>query len=113
MDICSLPGAAIDIGVCRFRPDEAGANLHFALLLSEVTGRLEPSGAGGYCEKGVEAGWLRLADIEAGALEAIVRRVQRMYPSWRLHADDALPIHGRIQVHFNTAQERWRRERSG
>ena len=56
VDKCPLPGAAIDIGVCPFRPMKRGANLHFALLLSEVTGRLEPSGAGGYCREGRRGG---------------------------------------------------------
>jgi hypothetical protein len=113
VNICELPGAELDIGRCRWSEDERAANCHFAMMLGEVTGRLEVSGGGGYIVRGLESGWLKLADVDTAALEAIVRRMQRSHPPWRLHADDTLPVHGRIQVHFNTAQARWLKERVG
>jgi hypothetical protein len=113
VNICEEPGAALNIGLCRWTPDQAGANSHLLMMLGELTGRLEPSGVGGYCQTGVVAdGWMRLVDVDAAALSAIVRRMERAYPSWKPDADGTLPIHGQIQMHFNTAQERWLREQA-
>jgi hypothetical protein len=112
IDICAEPGAGLDIGVCRFTPDQAQTNLHFLVLLGEVCGRLAPDAAGGFSDCGTaESGWLRLSEVDASALEAIVRRMQRSYPSWRVNGGKGVGVHERVSVHWATAQAAWLRER--
>jgi hypothetical protein len=50
------------------------------VLLAVVTGRGESVGYS-YVERGDPDGWLRCRDIDAPALEAVVRRIRRRYPS--------------------------------
>jgi hypothetical protein len=81
------------------------------MLLGELCGRLAVNAAGGYSDCGsAESGWLRLSEVDSGALDAIVRRMQRSHPSWRLNGGDATSVHDRIDCHFRTAQARWLRE---
>lgn len=113
LDITTIPGAALNIGECRWLPDEAPANLHFSCLLGELCGALEDDTAGGYCVRGNPESWLKLSDVEPAALEAVVRRMEgmrRIYPTWRLHGGGATDVHTAIACHFRTAQARWRRD---
>jgi hypothetical protein len=113
IDICDLPGAQLDIGMCRWPPDQAAAKLHFLCLLGEVCGRLEEDAAGGYKQRGEAASWLKLSEVDASALAGVVTRMEsmrRVYPTWRLNCGDASGIHHKITVHFNTAQALWLRE---
>jgi hypothetical protein len=111
IDICDVPGAALDVGVCRWAPDVAAANLHFLMELGATCGRLSENGIGGFSDNGnAESGWLRVREVDAPVLAGIERRMQRMYPAWRLDSAEAVSIHDRITVHFNTAQARWLRE---
>jgi hypothetical protein len=109
--LSTIEGAVIDIGACRFLPDQAPPSLHFAMLLGEATGRLRQSGAGGYTVNG-GAVCRRLADLPEDALEGIVRRMLAAYPSvFALDAPTSDSIHDRIDEHFARAQRRWRAER--
>jgi hypothetical protein len=109
IDICDVPGAQIDLNVCRWEPDLAPASMHLLTLLAVVTGRGESVGYS-YVEKGEPGGWLRLREIDAPALEKIVRRCERSHPGWKLNGGEAVGVHDRLRVHFNTAQARRRRE---
>jgi hypothetical protein len=109
IDICAEPGARIDLNLVRFEPDLAPASVHLLTLLAVVTGRGESVGYS-YVERGTPDGWMRLRDIDAPALERIVRRIRRQYPEWQLTGGEAVGIHDQLRVHFNTAQARKRRE---
>jgi hypothetical protein len=67
LDICDVPGAALDLGACRWEPDLARTNAHLLVLLPVVTGRGESVGYS-YVERGDPDGWLRCRDIDAPAL---------------------------------------------
>jgi hypothetical protein len=108
--ITQMPGAAILIEQCRWDEDQRGANLHFFLLLGELTGRLEPDGIAGFTQRGDESNWLRLADVDVSALKEVVRRMERLYTSWHLDGGRAMSIHDKINCHFATAQVRRQRE---
>lgn len=105
--ITPVPGAVLDIGICRFDPDAAPASSHLLMLCGEATGRLSPSGAGGYSERGEPATWPTLAELDASVLEAVVRRTERQYVGWKLDAPIGLGVHDALNVHWGRAQRRW------
>jgi hypothetical protein len=106
--ISEMPGAQLPVEECRWTPDQAPLNLHFLTLLGEATGRLEVSGWGGYRQRG--AGPFRtLADVDAAALEGVVRRIRRRSAEWVFDVGSAETILDRIDCHFATAQLRRRR----
>ena len=113
VDICQEPGAALDVNECLFRDEQANASLHLLMLCGEVAGRLTPSGGSGYAVAGnAESGWLRLGDVDAAAVAALVRRVQRAHPGFELDAPvEARTIHDKLSVHFGRAQRRWKQAR--
>ena len=106
-----VPGAVMDIGMCRFLPDAAPASLHLAMLCGEATGRLSPSGAGGYREHGEPRLWPKLADVDRSAIQALVRRIEKAHAGFKLDAPDGLSVQDALDVHFARAQRRWKRER--
>lgn len=110
--ISSLPGAALLIEECRWRPDQVPANQHFLMLLGELCGRLQPSGIGGYSQVGTPESWLKLADVDEGAIRSVVRRIRRAHPDWDgLDAGDEVTTLGQLDHHFGLAQRRRDRER--
>jgi hypothetical protein len=112
IQITTLRGAALDFTSCRFPPDEAPASLHLLMLLGDATGRLSPSGGGGYREHDGQRHWLTLAEVDASALRRIVQRIERSpnYPGWKLDAPEGLSVHDALDVHWGRAQRRWQRE---
>lgn len=108
--ITELPGAALPVEECRWTPDLAPANMHLLLLLGELCGRCELSGGGGYSDHGTPENWLRLCDVNEAAVEAVLRRVERSYPSWHLDAGTATTTIDKVDCHFATAQASRRRE---
>ncbi|MGC2375371.1 MAG: hypothetical protein WA484_16010 [Solirubrobacteraceae bacterium] len=107
--ISQLHGAALDSAICRFRQDEALASMLLLVLLGAATGFLEP-GTMGYSPRGDVAGYSTLAELGVPEIEACVRRVERAHVGFKLCGGDAVNILDRIDVHYNTAQERKRRE---
>jgi len=108
--ISEIPGAALPVEACRWEPDQAPLNLHLLMLLGEVCGRLEPSGWGGYRDRGTRDGWLTLAQVDPEALEDCVRRIRRKYPDWMFDTGSAVSILDKLDVHFAKAQARRRRD---
>ena len=113
VNIADEPGARLDIGQCRFTADHAAANLHLLCLLGELCGRCEPSGGGGYIERGTPETWLTLRQVDAPAVELVVRRVERAHGGWHVDGGEAVTALDRLAVHWGRAQVRWKRERSG
>jgi hypothetical protein len=110
--ITELPGGELPLEDCRWAEPQRSANFHFWTILGELTGRLEPSA--GFCltQKGSPETWLRLADVDAEALQGAVGRMRRQYPEWMFDTGRAPAngIHEQIDAHFATAQVRRRRE---
>jgi len=104
-----IRGAAIPLEECRWSKEQQAANANLLLMLGELTGRLEPSGWGGYRERGDEAGWMRLADVDESAIEAVLARIRRNFPEWRFDAGAAETLLGKLDCHVATAVERRRR----
>jgi len=113
VNVCDEPGAQLDIGRCRFPEDQAVASLALLLALGQATGALS-TGLSGYVRSDADPQSLRtLRDVDPVELEAIVRRIQRMHPTWALDAPDGLNVRDAIAVHFGRGQRRWQRERAG
>jgi hypothetical protein len=111
INVCDVPGAALDIGQCRFPEDQAVASLALLLALGEQTGALT-AGLSGYVQSDAAPESLRtLRDVDPVDLEATVRRIQRMHPTFALDAPDGIAIRDRIAVHFGRGQRKWQRER--
>ena len=107
--ISQLPGADLNVHSLRFVPDQGLGSLHLLQLLAVATG----SAAGdstGYYTRGTPADWTTLADVGPAEIEAVLRRAERAHPGFALEGGDAVNVLDRIDVHFNTAQERKRRE---
>ena len=110
--ISGIPGAALLIEETRWHPDQAAANLDLLLRLGELCGRLQPSGIGGYSQVGTPESWLKLADVDEGAIRSVVRRIRRAHPDWDgLDAGDEVTTLGQLDHHFGLAQRRRDRER--
>lgn len=107
--ISQLPGAALNLALCRFRPDEGHGSLHLLMLLGAVTGALEPTPTG-YTSRGNVEDFPTLAQVSVSEIEAVVRRIERAHAGWKLPDAGATKILDKIDIMFNTAQERKRRE---
>lgn len=104
--ISEIPGAKIEMERMRWAPDQAAANYHFLLLLGEICGRVEQSGVNGYAERGRPEDWKKLADVDPAAIELVLSRIRRKYPEWRFDCSPAWRLLDKVDVHFQTAQER-------
>jgi hypothetical protein len=107
--ISTIPGADLNVHLCRFAPDQGPGSLHLLQLLAVLTGSAT-SDSTGFSPRGKPEEWQTLAQVSPAEIESVLRRTERAHPGFSLEGGSATSTLDRLDHHFALAQARKRRD---